>query len=82
MVEHPGRKAGRRICKRVQRLRTTCHLLGVAKTVLVEEIELVIGAFLVVREARHRRSAVERLFNVVGNGGGHVGMNAKQFWRR
>ena len=82
MVEHPGRKAGRRICKGIQRLRPACHLLRVAQAVLVEEVELVIGVFLVVREAGHRRSAMEGLFNVVGNGGGHVGVNAKQFRRR
>ena len=41
VVEHPGRQSHRRVFERVQGLWAVCHFLGVAQTMLVEEVELI-----------------------------------------
>ena len=61
---------------------TVVHLLG-GQAVLVEKVELVVGIFLVGREAGRRRVAgMQRLLDVVASARRHIGVNAHQFRRR
>ena len=82
MVEHPRRQADGRILERVQRLRAVRHLLRVAESVLVEEVELIPRVLLLVREAaRGWVTELERLRDVVRDRGRHVRVDAEQSHR-